>query len=77
MSCMCGDSQCPSCGVAQGTIDAEFYLQENGPRFMRGWYWYDTQCEEPMGPFVSREKAEADYEEIRQPPAARQERVAP
>lgn len=23
MSCMCGDSECPSCGIAQGTLTEE------------------------------------------------------
>lgn len=70
MSCMCGDSQCPSCGLAQGTLEPEtdFYQQVVGPSFMRGWYWYDRYCEEPMGPFANREQAEADYAAVRNQP---------
>jgi len=26
MACMCGDSQCPSCGLAQGTLETKCYL---------------------------------------------------
>ena len=25
MSCMCGDSQCPSCGLAQGTLEQSIF----------------------------------------------------
>ncbi len=49
MACMCGDSQCPSCGLAQGTLEPpteEFdsitdYLKSRG--WTAGtdgeWYW--------------------------------------
>lgn len=31
MPCMCGDSECPSCGEAQGTRENfDFYIQDHG-----------------------------------------------
>lgn len=29
------------------------------------WFWRDDECEEAMGPFESRDEAEADYRAIR------------
>jgi len=29
MACMCGDSECPSCGLAQGTYNPEYELVED------------------------------------------------
>ena len=29
MPCMCGDSQCPSCGLAQGTLDPGYLVDED------------------------------------------------
>jgi hypothetical protein len=28
MACMCGDSQCPDCGSAQGTLDDSVHFQK-------------------------------------------------
>lgn len=43
----------------------DFYEITVGPIFMRGWYWYDVACEEPMGPFCSRAAAEHDRKGVR------------
>ena len=29
MTCMCGDSQCPSCGSLQGTLDLDYAALES------------------------------------------------
>jgi len=29
------------------------------------WFWRDEDCEEPMGPFETRDEASADYRELR------------
>lgn len=34
--------------------------------FRTQWYWRDDACEEPMGPFDSRDQAVADYRLLRQ-----------
>lgn len=35
MSCMCGDSECPSCGLAQGTLSPRYVVRsKNGLAYL-------------------------------------------
>ena len=44
MPCLCGDSQCPSCGVAQGTLDYPTEAE------MDRAYAAEPKCERCGGP---------------------------
>lgn len=45
----------------------EFFRMESNGGSVTAWFWTDADCDEPMGPFESREDAEDDHDELRGP----------
>lgn len=53
--CDCGDTECPSCGTAQGTLAAD---RRRAPRPLRVFGWQGTRFECPPAPNGSRQTRE-------------------
>ena len=46
---MCGDSQCPSCGLAQSTLDPENWTRDIDPKFVNDVESYIVENGLPFG----------------------------
>ena len=64
MPCMCGDSECPSCGVAQGTHTTRYFIQDRWPASARWRYTTAAPHSErfPFDPVTHRVRFETRRE---------------
>lgn len=63
MPCMCGDSQCPSCGEAQGTLEPPEY---RGFYYVHKKFHYDMTAQELRDEMEAHERYAARCKELGQ-----------